>query len=65
MIQRIKELWKQGKYAEAVELMSVEEVIALRGKRALRARGIYRGYDEFRQMGGSKKQQRGLIECQK
>ena len=54
-IQRIKELMNQGKYAEAAELMSVEEVIALRGKRAMRVRGIYRGYDEFRRMGGKKK----------
>jgi len=55
-IQRIKELMEQGKYAEAAELMSVEEVIALRGKRAMRARGIYRGYDEFRRMGSKKKE---------
>ena len=54
-IQRIKELMNQGKYAEAAELMSVEEVIALRGKRAMRERGIYRGYDEFRRMGSKKR----------
>ena len=54
-ILMIKELMEQGKYAEAAELMSVEEVIALRGKRAMRERGIYRGYDEFRRMGSNKR----------